>query len=206
MPVFTTKGVTLTWESGEFDCPACGAPEVFWHRSVRRFLAVGPLPVVPLNRVADFIECQQCGHRYGPEVLDVDPTLRHELARLEFAQHVVWVMVLAGTSTTGLNEAQIASIQDVYEKLSGSRMGPEEVRREVEVAARSSLTPMHYVARFIEVFQERGRDQLLLRAVERIVAPDGPAEGRGRELLEDLRMTLGSGEVPAVRCAGTTNA
>jgi hypothetical protein len=200
MPVFATKGVTWTWDSGEFDCPTCGAPEVFWHRSTRLFVTVGRLPVFPLNRLAEFVECQQCGHRYSLAVLEKDSRLHHDLERSEFAQHVVWVMMLATVSTRPLTEDDVATIQDVYEKLAGTPIGAEEVRREAVLAVRSGITPMAYVARFIEVFQEHGRGHLLLKAVERVM-PSGDDDS-GRRLLDDLRYTLGSGEVPAVTAEG----
>ncbi len=199
MKVFNTKGVTFNWESGEFDCPACGAPEVFWHRSIRRFLTLGPIPVFPLGRLAEFVECQQCGHRYETAVLERDSKLHHDLERAEFAQHVVWVMLLAGLTSRSPNASQAAAIKDVFEKLSGTPMAPGEFERKADVAARAAITPMDYVARFIEVFQDHGRGHVLMKAVERVVAEDGVISERDQPLMDDLRFTIGSGEVPAVR-------
>lgn len=190
MPVFATRGITLTWDSGEFDCPACGAPQVFLHKYVRRFLTVCKVPLIPLERVSEYVECQQCGHQFANDVLGDDPRPRLLLKRSEFARHVAWLMILTATRDRPLSAGIITEIQDVCEKLSGEAMESQEIEREVELARQSTVSPTDYIQRFIEVFEESGHDEIAIKAAFRVLTHDGPLTPEGCATLWSMAETL----------------
>ena len=69
MIIFGTTGITSTQQKGSFHCPSCGAGAQFERKGVRRFFTLFFVPLIPLHRVADFIECKRCGGTFKPEVL-----------------------------------------------------------------------------------------------------------------------------------------
>lgn len=70
MIIFGTSGITSVEKKGTYHCPACGAGAGFQHKSIRRFFSLFFIPMIPLNKVADFIECSRCGGSFKPEVLN----------------------------------------------------------------------------------------------------------------------------------------
>lgn len=73
MIIFGTRGVTTTHEKGVFHCPACGPGSNFRWRRVRRFFTLYFIPVIPLDKVGEFIECGQCKGTYETRVLEYNP-------------------------------------------------------------------------------------------------------------------------------------
>ncbi|MFO0958046.1 MAG: hypothetical protein U0800_11555 [Isosphaeraceae bacterium] len=200
MSLFSNRPITLTLESGEFDCPACSAPEIFWHRSIRGFFAVGPVPLIPLARLGEYVECQQCGHRYAIEILGDDPGPRHAWERAEFAQHVAWVMILAAVEAGPLLDAQALVIADVFAKLAGGSASPEgiRVRDGADLAIRAKVEPAAYIQRFREVFREAGRIDVLLSAVERVMQAGGQDSDSAAALMDPIRSAVAAQEPASV--------
>ena len=49
------------------------------HRAGRRWFTVFFLPVIPLNRVGEHVQCSTCRTRYVTEVLSQPTTARHSV-------------------------------------------------------------------------------------------------------------------------------
>ena len=75
MIIFGTKGITSIQQKGSFHCPACGAGAQYHQKEVRRFFTLFFVPLIPLDKVAGYIECQRCGGTFKPEVLSWNGTV-----------------------------------------------------------------------------------------------------------------------------------
>lgn len=69
MIIFGTSGITSVEKKGIFHCPACGAGAAYQQKGVRRFFTLFFVPLIPLHKVADYVECGRCGGTFKPEVL-----------------------------------------------------------------------------------------------------------------------------------------
>ncbi len=69
MIIFGTTGITSVKSKGCYHCPACGSGAGYQHKSVTRFFTLFFVPLVPMGKVADFIQCERCGGTFKPEVL-----------------------------------------------------------------------------------------------------------------------------------------
>ena len=72
MIFFGTRGVTLTGESGAFFCPECSDERSYKQKKVRRFFTLYFIPLVPLDLLGEYIECQTCRNTYNDKVLEID--------------------------------------------------------------------------------------------------------------------------------------
>ncbi len=70
MIIFGMRGVNSTMENGEFNCPQCEDFTLYKHKKVTRFFTLYFIPLIPLGRLGEFVECQQCKGTFVPEVLD----------------------------------------------------------------------------------------------------------------------------------------
>ena len=73
MIIFGTRGVTMNSKSGTFHCPECNAQRSFQHKKVRRFFTLYFIPLIPLDLLGEFVECEGCKNTFKPGVLDYDP-------------------------------------------------------------------------------------------------------------------------------------
>jgi hypothetical protein len=67
--LFGTRGITLTQQSGTFQCPQCGPQAPFSQKGIRRFFTLFFVPVIPLNQVAAYVECHRCRGQFDVNVL-----------------------------------------------------------------------------------------------------------------------------------------
>jgi len=67
--IFGSRAITSEQARGEFLCPRCGPGQSYVHKSVRRFFTLYFIPLIPLNRVGEYIECQTCAGTFKVEVL-----------------------------------------------------------------------------------------------------------------------------------------
>jgi hypothetical protein len=68
--IWGTKGITTSKGSGRFGCPACGGERGYIHKQVRRFFTLYFIPLIPLQIVGTYVECQGCGGTFNDTVLD----------------------------------------------------------------------------------------------------------------------------------------
>lgn len=79
---------------GVFHCPRCGGDRNYRRRVARRWFTLFFLPVIPLNRAGEVVECRNCRARFGLAVLRT-PTARQMEAALPEAMRRTAVIVLA---------------------------------------------------------------------------------------------------------------
>src|SRR5215470_19514294 len=65
---------------GVFHCPECGGDRHYSHKIGRRWFTLFFVPVIPLNVVADVVQCGACNTRYTMNVLNVPTSRQLELA------------------------------------------------------------------------------------------------------------------------------
>jgi hypothetical protein len=71
--IWGIRNINHTLAEGSFFCPHCQAPRAYQHKRARRFFTLYFLPIIPLNVVGEFVECQACKQTYQMAVLNVRP-------------------------------------------------------------------------------------------------------------------------------------
>src|SRR2546429_1863716 len=73
MIIFGWRTRESTADTGEFHCPSCGAVQPYQFRVLKNWFTLYFIPVIPLNKLGEFVRCQGCGNAFRPEVLDREP-------------------------------------------------------------------------------------------------------------------------------------
>ncbi len=68
--LFGTKGVTSTADEGDFYCPSCEEKRGYKLKRVRRFFSLFFIPIIPLDKLGEYVECTNCGSTYNTPVLE----------------------------------------------------------------------------------------------------------------------------------------
>ena len=71
--IFGTRGVKSTQQEGQFHCPQCNSTQHYRHRSVRRFFTLYFIPLIPLDKVGEYVECSTCRNTYITRILEMSP-------------------------------------------------------------------------------------------------------------------------------------
>src|SRR5687768_587685 len=109
--IFGTRGVTYGSEGGQFFCPDCEGKEQYLHRKVRRFFTLYFIPVIPLDLLGEYIECQRCTSTYREDVLAFDPQQQADAEEAEFQKAMRRVLVLMMLADGVVDDSEVEAIQ-----------------------------------------------------------------------------------------------
>lgn len=187
--IFGTRGVTYSAGKGEFHCPGCDAKRPYDHKRVRRFFTLYFIPIIPLDVIGDYVECQHCKDTYKPDVLSYDPSAGRRAFQAEFHAAVKRVMVLMMMADGRIDEEEIDTIQDVFGKLVNREIQREEVDAEVAAARADGRGLRQYIASVSSQLNESGKD-IVLKAAFFVAAADGHVSDEETALLSELASAL----------------
>jgi zinc-ribbon family len=86
---------------GDFHCQRCGGDRQYRHRAGRRFITVFFIPVIPLNKVGEHIQCATCHTRYHMDVLNLPTAAQMQAALPAGMRAGACIMLHAGDRTSG---------------------------------------------------------------------------------------------------------
>jgi hypothetical protein len=95
--------VYRTLGRGVFFCRRCGGDREFRHRSGRRFMTVFFIPLIPLMKTGEHVQCLTCRTRYVTEVLKLPTTVEMQVALASGMRAVVAVILRAGDPSSPLS-------------------------------------------------------------------------------------------------------
>jgi zinc-ribbon family len=78
--IFGFRVFYRTIAQGTFHCRRCGGDRPYRHRVGRRWFTLFFIPVIPLNRVGEHVQCTTCRTRYVTDVLSLPTTAQMQAA------------------------------------------------------------------------------------------------------------------------------
>jgi hypothetical protein len=94
--IFGLRVFYRTVAQGTFHCRRCGGDRQYRHRSGRRWFTLFFLPVIPLNKVGEHVQCTTCRTRYVMDVLSQPTTAQMQAALPAGMQAAVSAMLRSG--------------------------------------------------------------------------------------------------------------
>lgn len=190
MIIFGWRGVTTKAASGAFHCPACGPGQPYTHKRVRRFFTLYFIPVIPLNQLGEYIECQCCNGTYQLQVLEYRP--EEEEARIEarFQSGARQVMIHMLLADGVIEDSEVAMIRQIYGQISGTELPAADLRAEIArmQAANASLSQL--LGEMRGYLNPQGVE-MIIRAAYMIALSDGEFHDTERALLWEIAQGLG---------------
>jgi len=176
---------------GTFHCPRDGGDRPYRLRSGRRWFTLFFIPVIPLTRVGEVVECRSCKTRYTTDVLNA-PTARELAATLPAGMRAAAALVLrAGGAANPAARARAAeAVQGYGEHGYGDQgldadLGTDAAHLERRVStAGAQLTP-------------EAKEWFLAQAT-RVGLADGPLSDAERQALNRVADLLGMSRAHAL--------
>ncbi len=85
-----------TIDQGVFHCRKCGGDRPYLHRAGRRFFTVFFIPIIPLNKVGEHVQCATCKTRYVLDVLSLPTAAQMQAALPAGMRAAATAMLRAG--------------------------------------------------------------------------------------------------------------
>ena len=194
MPAFILWGLRVIYRTlgnGVFFCRRCGGDRRYRHRTGRRFITVFFIPLIPLTKTGEHVQCRTCKTRYVTEVLRLPTTAALQLSLAAGMRALVTAMLRVGDPASPLArrraiEAVAGTGEHGYDEdaLDAALAGPAE-------------TEVPRIAAFGSQLQVEAREWYLAEAI-RIALADGPLTAAQRAASGHLAAALGMTQAQAI--------
>lgn len=186
--IFGTRGVTYNHREGRFYCPACSGEKGYKHKRVRRFFTLYFIPLIPLDLLADYIECGRCRGTFKEEILDYDPST-DQAVEAEFQLAIKRVMVLMMMADGVIDDDEVTAISELYSRIAKEPFGEEQVRAEISAAEAAGKSASDYLTQVGPYINDSGKE-LILKAGIVVAAADGEFQDEEKLLLLEMAKAL----------------
>lgn len=195
--VFGLSVFFRTVSEGTFHCPNCGGDRRYRRRAGRRWFTLFFLPVIPLRRLGEAVECGTCRTRFSVSVLRL-PTVRQMAEALPAGMRAAAALVL-----TAGDPADGAARRRAVEAVHG--YGDEDYDDEaIDDGLRTPAERLEeQVARAGAQLAVEAKEWFLAQLV-RIALADGPLSDEERQALHRVAGGLGMTAAHALGVIVTT--
>jgi tellurite resistance protein len=177
--------------NGTFFCPRCQGSRQYTHRKVRRFFTLYFIPVIPLDLVGEFVECNYCQGSYQMQVLDYDPRAQQKRidsqVRTALNRGLIAVLIADGAPSEG----ESATALDVIHKISlDTNMTRADLDAAVDSSMKRSSNPANDLAAVAEEISYPQRESYL-RAALSVALADGELSTEEDRVIRALARAVG---------------
>ena len=189
--IWGLRVIYRTLGQGVFFCRRCGGDRQYRHRAGRRFITVFFIPLVPLARTGEHVQCLTCKTRYVTEVLKLPTTAGMQLALCAGMRALVVAMLRVGDPAHPL--ARRRAIDAV---VAAGERAYDEVDLDADLEE-SAETEIGKIVAFGGQLQVEAKEWYLAEAI-RIALADGPLTGPERAAAAHLATALGMTQAQAI--------
>jgi hypothetical protein len=176
---------------GTFYCRKCGGDRRYRHQTGRRFITVFFIPLIPLTKTGDHVQCVTCKTRYVTDVLNAPTASAMQAAIPAGVRAMVALMLASG----GIDSA-IARKRAVDAVRASGMPSFDEGALDADQSQAVDAARMA-VARFGVQLRPEAREWHLAEVL-RIAMADGPLSPGERSAAESLATDLGMTRAQAV--------
>ena len=133
MIFFGTKGLTLTGDSGDFFCPSCSTEQPYKRRKVRRFFTLYFIPIIPLDLLGEYIECQSCKNTFNDKVIDIKEELEanNKAFEAEYERIVKKSMAIMVLADGKVDDSEVEAMASIYTVITGKEANRADMLEEM---------------------------------------------------------------------------
>lgn len=189
--IWGLRVIYRTLGRGVFFCRRCGGDRDYRHRAGRRYVTVFFIPVIPLMRAGEHVQCLSCKTRYVTEVLQLPTTVEMQVALVAGLRAVAAVILRAGDPGSPLARRRAL---DAVTGAGGDSYDTGALEADLAEPAGASRPRIVALGRQLQV---EAREWCLAEAI-RIAMADGPLTGAERAAVEQLAAALGMTQAQAI--------
>jgi hypothetical protein len=175
---------------GAFFCRRCGGDRAYRHRAGRRYITVYFIPLVPLTKTGEHVQCLTCKTRYVTEVLKLPTTVQMQVALVAGMRAMVGIILRAGDPANPLSRRR------ALDAVAGAGEGGYDEDALKEDLAEPADAARAKIGALGAQLQTEAREWYVAEAI-RIAMADGPLTAAERSAAEHLAAALGMTQAQA---------
>lgn len=190
MLIIGSTQLTFTKGTGTFHCPNCNHSNSYRWRHKREFLTVYFVPLIPLQKVGEFVECAACRQTFDTKVAEMSADeirAMHRQATVELIRRGLVVIVAADNQVT---EDELQAVRDFAQAHRLPEVSREQILREAAAVRQSEMNVLEYISHVAEQLSDEDKDLLVQHAFLAATA-GGDLSGSRQEILKNLPAAIG---------------
>lgn len=180
MIIFGTRGRSHAIGRGQFFCPREGGDRAYEHKEARRWFTLYFIPLIPLDRLGDYIECTGCQSTYYTSVLEAPTGATIQDVLTQAIRHVAVALTIADGH---IDDAERRVAVEVVKQFANVEYGEPEFATDLD-----HLDPTHLVDKLEElggILNDQGKEAVL-EAAMRLAASDGSIDAEEVAVVEQI--------------------
>ncbi|MGB1247478.1 MAG: TerB family tellurite resistance protein [Chitinophagales bacterium] len=188
MIIVGTRGVKWTLKEGQFNCPQCEKTTNYRHRSVRRFFTLYFIPIIPLDKLGEYVECRNCKGTFVPNILNMNSMSKDQfLATYEKAIHHTMVLTMLADGIIDENEK--LEVLAIINKFGHNDMTMEQLMEYTKQVQKENEDVSTYLKKIAGELNEQGKETIIKCALS-VAASDGDMDPTEMELIKRMSESL----------------
>lgn len=189
MIIFGTRGVTSTMKKGNFICPQCEQERPYKHKKVTRFFTLYFIPLIPLGKVGEYVECQSCKGTFIPKVLDYHKDAAADEFLSEYEKAIKHCMVLIMLADGIIDDNEMIMVQQIVNKFSHHDVTLEELEAYTAEVQKNPEEVATYLKRVTPNLNEHGKETIIKCALA-VAAADDHMDESEMAVIEEMSKVM----------------
>ncbi|MFT4551112.1 MAG: uncharacterized membrane protein YebE (DUF533 family) [Verrucomicrobiales bacterium] len=190
MIIWGSKGITGVIGNGQFHCPVCVVQTAYELKRVRRFFTLYFIPLFPISMLGEYVECSRCQGTFEPDILNYDPAVETQQTEALFMIALKQIMIAVCLADGLIDDNEVTQIQAVYERLTGARVGEQDLREEIATISQHGASLFDIVDRLVGQLNDHGKETAM-RSAYLIAAADGHVDENEMRLIQGIAQRMG---------------
>jgi len=189
MIIFGTRGIKSTMEEGQFLCPQCASSQNYKHKKVTRFFTLYFIPLIPLGRAGEFVECQTCKGTFVPRVLDYKPTSNNNEFQSQYEKAMRHSMILMMLADGRIDDEELNTVHKIINKFGHNDITRDELNRLVEEIEYKKEPIQKYLSKITPSLNEHGKE-IIIKCGLAVAAADGSIDDTEITLIHEMAKSM----------------
>jgi hypothetical protein len=169
--IFGTEGSSSNIGAGDFFCPECNDYKQYKHIKVEKKISLFFIPIIPIEDLGHYIECQNCNSTFKTDVLDYDPKQEEENIKGMYFLGSLDIMISIALADKVLKNEEISTIISTFKLITGDADTINNVPLkkfvldQIDKFRRENLSPIDISKSLAPNLNELGKEKVLRAAI-----------------------------------------
>jgi uncharacterized tellurite resistance protein B-like protein len=174
---------------GQFHCPQCEANQKYKHKKVRRFFTLYFIPLIPMGKIGEFVECQACRGTFIPKVLDYKKSASADKFLSEYEKAMKHAMVLIMLADGEIDDNEMLTVQRIVNKLGHNDISLDDLKQYVAEVQQNPEDISTYLKKVTPALNEHGKE-MVIRCAFQVASADGNVDDSEVKLISKMAETM----------------
>jgi uncharacterized tellurite resistance protein B-like protein len=189
MIIFGTRGVKSTIEEGIFNCPQCEANKDYKLKKVFKFFTLLFMPLIPLGKKGEYVECSSCKGTFIPNVLNYQSDNSSDKVLAEYEKTMKHCMVLIMLADGQIDPNEMSTVLRIINKFGHNDLTLNELEEYVRQVERDQEDVSTYLIRVTPSLNDHGKE-IIIKCALAVASSDGNIDKAEFAVIKKMSKTM----------------